>query len=94
MPYFIRIEKPDDYDAAVRADMERWWHGHCRHHHLPDGRLLVETRGRLNLYGGVERLASFGVEARVVRRDVDPCFGWPMAAPSEHVPTDRPPAVK
>ena len=86
MPYFIKIADPEDYDAIVRADMERWWRGHCTHHKLPNGGILIETRGRLNLYGGVERLASFGVAARVVRRDVDTYFGWPLAHPDEHLP--------
>ena len=82
MPYFLLIENKDEYDRFTRQDMTRWWRGCCKHH-ATDNELLVETTGRLNLWGGVERLRSFGIRSRVVRRPVD-IWGRPQPLAAEH----------
>jgi hypothetical protein len=59
-----------ELDEFTETDMRRWWHNHCKKH-VVSGETFFEVQGRLNLYGGVERLASFGVSARVARRAVN-----------------------
>ncbi len=65
--YVVLIE--DELDEFTEADMRRWWRGkaikRCR-----NGEVYFEVGlpARLNLWGGVKRLASFGIKARVAQR--------------------------
>lgn len=72
MTEVIRVENPDAFDAHVRTDMNRWWFSAERLRWTPDGELLVwfDPPSNFKVWKGVERLASFGVRASVVRREV------------------------
>jgi len=67
----IHPDDVDKLDEFCLPDMCRWWQGHAIQRTI-GGETWFEV-GRagckhLALYGGVKRLASFGVRARVARR--------------------------
>lgn len=75
MALVVLIENPEDFDQGtwnhIEQDMRRWWRHRCVKHVL-GGEVFFQVGDpvKFNLYGGVERLQSFGVRARVVRRNV------------------------
>lgn len=63
----VLIESP--MEDFVEADMRRWWRDRCKKH-VRNGETYFEVAPpiSLNAYEAVDRLASFGVKARVARR--------------------------
>jgi hypothetical protein len=69
MALVVLIETPGKLDGYIEQDMRRWWRNHCRKHTTLNGEIFFIVPGKFNLYEGVKRLASFGVKARVARRE-------------------------
>ena len=71
MKKVILINEADavDYEDLARAEMTHWWGDRCKHHRIGQ-ELLVEVGGQFALREGVKRLKSFGIGAKVVRRDL------------------------
>lgn len=66
--YVILIQ--DSLDEFTEQDMRRWWRGRCVKHVVKGETFFdVGEPKKLNLWEGVRRLASFGVRARVARRN-------------------------
>jgi len=68
MALVILVETPDKLEDYIEQDMRRWWGGHCLKRERNSETLFI-VPGKFKLYEGVKRLASFGVKARVVRRE-------------------------
>ncbi len=68
MALVVLIETPDKLDDYAEQDMRRWWGHHCRKH-TGHGEVFFIVPGKFRLYEGVKRLASFGIKARVARRE-------------------------
>ncbi len=72
MALVILIEQPEEFDEFTGEDMRRWWRYRCKKIVRSNETYFdVASPKRFNLYEGVRRLASFGVQARVARRPVD-----------------------
>lgn len=71
MALVVLIDKPDQLTAYIEADIRRWWR-HRVVKRVRDGEtfFVVAEPVRFNAYEGVKRLGSFGVAARVARREV------------------------
>ena len=63
MARVVLIENPADLDELTETDMRRWWRNACKKH-TRNGEVYFEVTSSFNIYGGIKRLASFGVKAR------------------------------
>lgn len=71
MALVVLIENPEQLDEYTEVEMRRWWRHRCRK--ITWGGEVFFSVGapkKMNLYEGVKRLRSFGVDARVARRPV------------------------